>query len=76
MFPRVIGLAFGLANGSMIGILRIPFFVVGLLMVAVATGLYIGARLGPGPRDGLMTGLHARSGWPIWLVRTMVVDLI
>ncbi len=42
----------------------------GLLLLALATGLYIGARFGPGPRDGLMTGLHARMGWPIWAVRT------
>jgi uncharacterized membrane protein YczE len=42
----------------------------GLVMIALATGLYVGARLGPGPRDGLMTGLHARTGRPIWVVRT------
>ncbi len=42
----------------------------GLVLLAVATGLYIGADFGPGPRDGLMTGLHRRTGWPIWLVRT------
>ncbi|WP_184284857.1 MULTISPECIES: YitT family protein [Microbacterium] len=46
------------------------FFVAGLLILSAATGLYIGARFGPGPRDGLMTGLHARTGWPIWIVRT------
>ncbi len=45
-------------------------FAAGLWLLAVATGLYIGARFGPGPRDGLMTGLHARFGWPIWAVRT------
>lgn len=45
-------------------------FAGGLALLAVATGLYLGARLGPGPRDGLMTGLHARTGWPIWAVRT------
>jgi uncharacterized membrane protein YczE len=45
-------------------------FAGGLALLAVATGLYVGARLGPGPRDGLMTGLHARTGWPIWVVRT------
>ncbi len=45
-------------------------FAGGLALVAIATGLYIGARLGPGPRDGLMTGLHRRTGWPIWIVRT------
>ncbi len=47
-------------------------FAGGLALVAVATGLYLGARLGPGPRDGLMTGLHRRTGWPIWIVRTSI----
>ncbi|WP_431278463.1 YczE/YyaS/YitT family protein [Leifsonia poae] len=49
---------------------QVLLFVGGLLLLAVATGLYIGPRMGPGPRDGLMTGLHARTGWPIWAVRT------
>ncbi|WP_168200716.1 YitT family protein [Allokutzneria sp. NRRL B-24872] len=35
-----------------------------------ACAVYIGARLGPGPRDGLMTGITARTGWSIRLVRT------
>ena len=48
---------------------RIAFLVVGVVLCAVASGLYIGARLGPGPRDGLMTGLAAR-GHSIRLVRT------
>ncbi len=47
-------------------------FVGGMVMVAIASGLYIGARFGPGPRDGLMTGLHARFGWPIWACRLSV----
>ncbi|TFC19781.1 hypothetical protein E3O19_02160 [Cryobacterium algoritolerans] len=50
--------------------LRVIFFATGLLVLAVATGLYIGAHFGPGPRDGLMTGLHKRTGWRIWVVRT------
>ena len=41
-------------------------------LVAVASGLYIGADFGPGPRDGLMTGLRARFGWPIWAARLVV----
>ena len=45
-------------------------FAAGLALLAVATGLYVGARLGPGPRDGLMTGINARWGWKIWIVRT------
>lgn len=40
--------------------LRIAFLAAGVLFNGLATGLYIGSRLGPGPRDGLMTGLHAR----------------
>jgi uncharacterized membrane protein YczE len=51
-------------------------FAAGLLLVAIATGLYIGARLGPGPRDGLMTGLHQRTGWPIWVVRTSIEVIV
>lgn len=42
----------------------------GIVVLAVATGLYIGAHFGPGPRDGLMTGLHRVTGWRIWIVRT------
>lgn len=45
-------------------------FAGGLALLAGATGLYIGAQLGPGPRDGLMTGLHRRTGLPVWAVRT------
>lgn len=51
---------------------RILLFAGGLVLLAMATGLYIGAHLGPGPRDGLMTGLHARTGKPIWVVRTAI----
>jgi uncharacterized membrane protein YczE len=47
-------------------------FAGGLALLAIATGLYVGARLGPGPRDGLMTGLHKRTGWRIWIVRTLI----
>lgn len=49
--------------------LQVLVFVGGMLLVAVASGLYIGADFGPGPRDGLMTGIHARLGWPIWAAR-------
>lgn len=52
--------------------LQIAALAGGILVVGIATGLYVGARLGPGPRDGLMTGLHARTRWPIWVVRTSI----
>lgn len=42
----------------------------GIVANGAATGLYIGAGLGAGPRDGLMTGLAARTGWSIRRVRT------
>lgn len=42
----------------------------GIVLNALATALYIGSQFGPGPRDGLMTGLHRRTGWSIRKVRT------
>jgi uncharacterized membrane protein YczE len=51
--------------------LRAAMLVTGILANAVATALYVGAGLGPGPRDGLMTGLAAR-GHSIRLVRTSI----
>lgn len=44
--------------------------VLGIVVNGVATACYIGTRLGPGPRDGLMTGLVARTGWSVRLVRS------
>lgn len=44
----------------------------GIGAVSVGGGVYLGARLGPGPRDGLMTGLHARTGRSLRLVRTSI----
>jgi hypothetical protein len=49
---------------------RISFLLGGILLNGIAGAAYIGAGLGPGPRDGLMTGLAARTGWPIRGVRT------
>lgn len=51
---------------------RIAVMLAGIVGNGVATGLYIGARLGPGPRDGLMTGYVARSGRSIRLVRSVI----
>lgn len=50
----------------------IILLLVGVAFVGVAGGLYIGARFGAGPRDGLMTGISARWGTPLWLARTAV----
>lgn len=44
----------------------------GILVVAVGSGLYLRCGLGPGPRDGLMTGLARVAGWPLGAARTAV----
>lgn len=49
---------------------KLALIVSGVVLNGLATAIYVGARLGPGPRDGLMTGLHARTGWSVRLVRT------
>ncbi|HDR2620943.1 TPA: hypothetical protein QCI71_001821 [Enterobacter chuandaensis] len=51
---------------------RIAFLASGIVMNAIATSMYIGAGFGPGLRDGLMTGIHARLGWSIRSVRTSI----
>jgi uncharacterized membrane protein YczE len=52
-------------------VVRVVVLVTGVLLNAVATGLYIGAGFGPGPRDGLTTTVAAR-GHPIRVVRTVI----
>ncbi|MDX3115410.1 MULTISPECIES: YczE/YyaS/YitT family protein [Streptomyces] len=51
---------------------QIPLLAAGLVLNGMATGLYIAAGFGPGPRDGLMTGLHRRTGRSVRLMRTTV----
>jgi uncharacterized membrane protein YczE len=51
---------------------RIPLLLLGILLNGAATGLYISANFGPGPRDGLMTGLHRVTGRSIRLMRTAI----
>lgn len=65
-------LGLALVPQQTIPVLQGLMFAAGLVLLAAATGLYIGARLGPGPRDGLMTGLRQRLGWRIWVSRTVV----
>jgi len=72
----VIGLA---ANGTLAVVpapsalvARIGLVVAGVLLNAVASAAYIGVHLGPGPRDGLMTGLVRRTGGSVRLVRTSI----
>jgi uncharacterized membrane protein YczE len=50
--------------------LRVALMAGGVALNGLATALYIGSQLGPGPRDGLMTGLVRRTGLSVRLVRT------
>lgn len=72
----VIGFAMDATLGVLPGMralaLRIPLLLLGVVLNGAATGLYIAADLGPGPRDGLMTGLHRRTGRSIRAIRTAV----
>ncbi|MBC1185361.1 MULTISPECIES: membrane protein YczE [Kluyvera] len=52
--------------------LRAVLLLLAVVLNGMATGMYIGAGFGAGPRDGLMTGIHARTGWPIRRIRTTI----
>ncbi len=49
---------------------RMGLMLGGIVLNGLASALYIGSQLGPGPRDGLMTGLHRRTGTSLRIVRT------
>lgn len=49
---------------------QLAMMLAGVVTIAIGSGLYLAADLGPGPRDGLMTGLHLRFGWSIRSART------
>ena len=52
--------------------LQLTQMLAGVLVIGVGSGLYLSADLGPGPRDGLMTGVHHRFGWSIRRSRTAI----
>jgi uncharacterized membrane protein YczE len=52
--------------------IRIATVLLGTAVVGVASGLYLTADLGPGPRDGWMTGVQQRTGQPVWRVRLAI----
>jgi uncharacterized membrane protein YczE len=61
------GLLDGVRHGPMA--LRLLTTASGIVAVACGSALYLGARLGPGPRDGLMVAIHERTGWPVGAAR-------
>lgn len=56
--------------------LRLAVTLLGIVTVAAGSALYLGAHLGPGPRDGLMVALHARTGWPVGLCRALLESTV
>jgi uncharacterized membrane protein YczE len=52
--------------------LRVGYLALGIVLCAFATGLYISARFGPGPRDGLMTGIPRRTRLSVRVARTII----
>jgi uncharacterized membrane protein YczE len=52
--------------------LRLPVTLLGIACVAAGSALYLGAQLGPGPRDGLMVAIHLRTGWPVGTTRAVL----
>lgn len=50
-------------------VIRIGAVLLGIALVGIGSGLYLTTNLGPGPRDGMMTGIHYRTGWPVAGVR-------
>ncbi len=51
---------------------QLAMMLAGVSTIGIGSGLYLAADLGPGPRDGLMTGLHLRFGWSIRRARTAI----
>jgi uncharacterized membrane protein YczE len=49
--------------------IQFAFVIIGIFIIGVGSGLYLTTRMGPGPRDGWMTGIHLRTGWPVSAVR-------
>lgn len=45
------------------------YVILGIALIGLGSGLYLTANLGPGARDGLMTGIHHRTGWPVVRIR-------
>ena len=76
----VVGLAVDAALAVLPGVQALPlqllFVVLGVTLNAIATAAYIGVLMGPGPRDGLMTGVVRHTGWSVRLVRTTIEVLV
>jgi uncharacterized membrane protein YczE len=57
-------------------VVRVASTLLGIATVAVGSALYLGAHLGPGPRDGLMVAIHSRTGWRVGTARAVLETLV
>jgi uncharacterized membrane protein YczE len=57
-------------------VLQVGMVLLGIALVGLGSGLYLTTDLGAGPRDGWMTGLHQRTGWPVGRVRLGIEVLV
>ena len=63
-----------LGDGPMV--LRLTATLLGIATVAAGSALYLGAHLGPGPRDGLMVAIHLRTGWRVGTARATLEAVV
>ena len=57
-------------------LLRLAVTLLGIATVAVGSAFYLGAHLGPGPRDGLMVAIHTRTGWRVGTARAVLEAVV
>jgi len=55
---------------------RVAEMLLGVAVIGVGSGIYLAMALGPGPRDGIMTGIHRRFGWSIARTRTAIEIIV
>jgi uncharacterized membrane protein YczE len=76
----LIGLATNVGNAILpsqtVPALQVSQMLAGVLVIGIGSGLYLATDLGPGPRDGLMVGVHHRFGWSIRRSRTAIEVLV
>lgn len=56
-------------DGTVGLVLELAMVLAGIALIGLGSGIYLTTGLGPGPRDGWMTGVHQRTGWPVGRVR-------
>ena len=55
---------------------RALYVAIGIVLVGIGSGLYLTCNVGPGPRDGWMTGIHRRTGWPVARIRLAIEVIV